>query len=412
MQLPTELEATRLLPTFQDFAALVGSEYWLRMVDQLQAEIRGNPFLEHLYRTEHRMVFALKYLHSEYENYQHVMPSQHPDLYEASTLVVQFVEIVRSHHDSAKALIGRMRGALKNPSDMRAMQFELQVATHLARKGYSVSFPELDGTGQFDILAVQGDQHIEFECKYATAIKGRAVTRHAAIGIHHKIKGAIDLYAQAATDGTILRVMFDGRAPVAPQQQAKLAEHVAEALRTGRYDDESIEIVAVAFDIAESPFSRERPAENDIKGFLERHGSINTECMALVYPNGVVVLVSLESKRESQYLELVFGTLSDAAKRQLTGEHPAVLCTKFEDLTADEMVDIGKEADGVPSALRVRASRFLDSSSSDHVTMLCFFADGALLKQGDHVITRGGAVFSFRNARNKFSRSDLSSIFS
>lgn len=412
MQLITELEAIKLLPTFQDFATILGAENWLKMANQLRAEIKGNQFLDQLYAREHRMVFALEHLHNEYAALRHVMPCQHPDLYEACTLVVQFMEILKSHPDSASAFAGRMRGALKNPSDMRAMQFELQVATHLARKGHAISFPELDGTGRFDILAAHHDgSQIEFECKYVTAAKGRAITRHAAIGIHRKIKTAIDRYAQTATAGTVLRIVFHGRAPTSEQEQTALIEPVATALSGGQDNHGQVDTVLTTFDIAESPFASGRPAQEDVATFLQQHGAINTESMTLLYPNGVVVLISLESRRQSRYLESIFDTLSDAARKQLTGERAGVLCAKFDDITAEELIEVGKEADGYPSQLRIGASEFLNSPSSERATMLCFFADGASLVQHDGTTSRIGAVFSFRNDQNRYGDTDLRAIF-
>lgn len=406
MRLQTELDAILLPAVFQDFEAIVNARSWGRMVELVSGDMRGRPHLATHLRRQHRIAYALSYLQDEFLHGRQVAPSAAPDLYEAATLIVQFTEICKAYPNISHALTRRLHSALDYPEHMRGLLFELEIATQLSKRGMAISFPDLDGTGRFDFLAEDSDgQLVELECKYITHEKGRSVSRYSAMLIYGSLAPVIDQFAHAAAHCVIVRIIFNGKAPRGDAEVRALAKPVADVLAgSERCDYEFGRVQILQFD----PITlSDKPTRSEIDELLIANGISNVESATRKYPSGVVVITTVESVKRSKVLESVFATAKDAAKEQLTGTRPSMLCIKYEDLPPEQLIDIAKELDGNPSALRVRASVFLNSLSASRVSVLTFFADAVDLTSRGSVTTRENATYSFRNRRNMFNANSV-----
>ncbi|MGY4516444.1 hypothetical protein [Lysobacter sp. HA18] len=417
--LPTEMSVERIIVEFQDFAALVDPGIWRRMADQLRAEVRGNGLLAGLHDRQHRLVFALAHLEQEYAEGRHVIPNT-PDLYEACTMVAQFLAVVRAHPDSAKGLIGRMRGALKNPADMHAMQFEFQVATHLAKAGMEVVFPELQGGGTFDILATdpRTREELEFECKCLAEDKGQAVTQRVSADLSHRLKPDLDRFGGThAQAGRLLRIRFDGEAPADQASHKRIREVVDDVLyaSSGFFIRSGNVIVSVDhFDVAGSPFldPAAEPTAAAIREFASSLGVGNAEYLYSVYPTQCAVLVAYESEKRSTLFANMFDTIEKAARNQLTGRRPAAVCVKVSGINGDQLRGLAADEVDAPVHLRLLTGRFFTQTAASRISLLAYFADEAAIEESGAVMTRGGAVYSFRNPNNAFADTQIRTIFS
>ena len=95
-------------------------------------------------------------------------------LYPAFRFAAQVLSLMDSTDTKrANQIARRVHGAFRNPDEMRAMQFELGMATHFIRRGHAVASPEMNGTGRFDFLIDNlGAGGLEIECKSASVDKG------------------------------------------------------------------------------------------------------------------------------------------------------------------------------------------------------------------------------------------------
>lgn len=414
MRLATEIQDFNFPSIYQEFSRLIGEGAWTRMARKARDEIKGNRFLEGWLRRHHRMVFALEEITEYHRKHGRliVTVASSVEIYEACVLVVQFIDIV-SHLDKRKAnaLTGRLRGGLSNPSDMRALQFELQVATHLANRGFDVEFPETDGTSVFDIRATREDADLEIECKFISSDKGRMVRRRDALEIHHLLERELRGVIQDLQVGLILQIVFNGRPPKTHNERLDVAHNARRVLLGGDASQGvDYEIRVRTFELKGSPFLDGAPSRDDVASFLARFGIANRETMVVGKSAKGAVIFSLESAQPDRLLSGVFQTVSDAAKRQLTGRNAGVVCVKFDDLTADQMLEIGLEA-GEPTALRVASSGFLASSASENLAVLAFFADGVLEQAVGGAITRSGRTYQFVNEANPAAQGAVVGLF-
>ncbi|MBT2746063.1 MULTISPECIES: hypothetical protein [unclassified Lysobacter] len=411
MQLTTDFRAEYLPGIVARFDSWIDRAEWMRVVKNVRKEIKGNSFLESYLAELHRTPLALEKIKNIISRFGHGAIHAHMSgaEYETIVLMVQFVDVVqRLDNKKARSLAGRMNGALRNPADMRALQFELQVATHLVKRDFEVEFPETDGKGIFDILATRGGRTapLEFECKFITADKGRYVSQREALEINSLLEKALKKYIGGLRVGLVLRVIFKDRPPKNIVDRLELCSHVKEVIVLGAdYQCADYSIRLSQLDLKNSIFSSGEFSEEDLTLFLKGHGIVNKQVMVLGVKGKGVVVISLESEKPNKFLSRVFETISDAAKRQLTGTHPGCICVKFDDLNESQLVEIGLERD-TPTALRAAASRFLSSSASSNVAVLAFYADGELTTLQGGGITRGGRTYHFPRDLRMFENND------
>jgi hypothetical protein len=98
-------------------------------------------------------------------------------LYPAASFAAQVLSFIdASPKPLAEQFRRRVHGAFKNPDDMRGLRLELMAATHFLRRGRQVSWPEMTGEGNFDLLVSDvGPDGLEVECKSISVDKGRRI---------------------------------------------------------------------------------------------------------------------------------------------------------------------------------------------------------------------------------------------
>ncbi len=183
--LMTEIATEKISDMYQRFARVVDDRHWRKRVHALKQEMKGNRFLSEYIHAENAVVFQLEHLRELHAKYR-VVPLkeiENKDIYPAAGFAAQILSIMdASPAAQAECLRRRVHGAIKNPDDMRALRLELTAATHFIRRGYHVSWPEMNGQGTFDLLVEDlGSNGLEIECKSISANKGRKIHQREAL---------------------------------------------------------------------------------------------------------------------------------------------------------------------------------------------------------------------------------------
>ena len=384
----------------------------LSCAHQVRSEIRGMRDLESILMSRYRTTFSLEAILAEMSSTGtlRTSPALHPDLYEAVGLVIQFSDLLSVLDQShGKALGSRVRAGIRNPTDLRALMFELQVATLVSRLGFDISFPEMQSNGRsFDILATCDRRRlsIEFECKLITADKGRKIHQREAVVIRSHIHATLKQLARFTDRGLLIRITFPDSAPKDPRLSMDLAKDTSRAVVSGKRmiqcDYWRIEVVdfdSCAIGLVEGDIDTPA-AEQKVSAFLSRYGIRNRETLVFKHRRGAPVIVTLESEKPDKVVDEIVKTVADSAAKQLTGTRPSVMCIKLDALTAAQLEGIGTEGE-TPTALRIATSRFLNSTDSRNVSALAFMADGVVGRSAQGAITRVGRTYHFENPRNE-----------
>lgn len=398
----TGIEENEFPEFFRTFEQIIDPKTWFRIHHNISGEIRGKRFLRDYLIDQNRVAFELAALSKEYQTLggfqQPLINSK--TRYEVCTLVAQFVEHYRTAPNQYKnTLKGRLCGALKNNlNDLRAMQFEWLVATHLKKQNFDVEFPEQTKNGTIDLRATRGAVTIDIECKSISKNHGNKIHERDALELYAMLHEATRKFAKNINVGMVVRVVLTGRAPTSHAERKALCKRIIEVVFSGKSvmaDDLDVHIME--FDVKDSPIRDEEIDKNSLREFLgDQFGIRNSSIFLTYYPSKRSLIFSLESRTPDTMLDYMFDVIKDAHGRQLKGTHPSIICVKLEGLSASELEEIGKER-GFPTPLRRYTSQFLDSRRNSHLVAISFLADGPIEKMQDGAITQTGSSYFFDN---------------
>lgn len=416
MKILSELQTSNLSIQFQEFSNLINPQTWQKVANQTKLDMRAAPHLREYLRERHQLALTLSELSQFWSKYK-ALPEKVSSIphYQAYTFMSQVVSLnSQLTEKSKKSFIGRVKGAFRNPEDLKAVLQELEIATHLSRHHYHLDLPREIGVGDFDWLATKDELAIEIECKFITREKGRKIKPRQAVETHHLIRTELSQLIKRLVGGLLIRVNLNETEKLKNHvgRQA-LAKAVKESLLTNNRVQKDWGFVEIKpFELNDSPFTKDEISPIEIQEFLSTSFNItNREIMVQFSPNSRAAIFTLEASKDDSLLESTFDTLEDAARRQLSRTRPGVLCAKFEDLSATQLNDIAKE-DGQPSPLRKFASRFLNNPKHNHITCLAFFADGDLVNTDTNIVTREGAVYFFQNDSTQWGKDSRLKVFS
>jgi len=421
LTLKTEIGTADIPDVYRRFATLVGARHWKHRVAQIKAEIRSNRFLADYLLAENEIAFALERSGDFIERYGQLLggvAATHP-LYAAIGFAAQVLSMMDlASRVEAERLKKRVVGALKNPNHMRGLRLELTVATHFARRGYRLEWPEMIGNGTFDLLVPDiGRDGLEVECKSVSSDKGRSIHRREALAFHHLLEGGLRSIRKNLGVGLAIVLTVPHGLPTRYDKRQALAKRVVQQIAIGhsaRFDDGS-DIRITEFNLARLGDIRNEGRPEVARETIDSvTATRNRECMVTGTARGALVFV-LQSMVEDDLLDETFRTLGDAARRQLTGKRAGLLIAGFDGIDGDQLVSVaGQDNDPQqpPTALAIEVSKFLSSDNRDHVVGVGFLSRGALQPVADGIVESGGTAYNFPKRDSSFWQDDFSGLFS
>jgi hypothetical protein len=393
---------------FKRFEEELGAPLWRKRATKLREEIRGNRYLQQYLIDENRIVFALDRIASHLAERRPLPPLDMGDIgqYEAVTFVHQCVDLFDSlRKPTAKSFVGRVRGCMQNPDDMRGLALEILVATNLIKSGCDVSVA--DG-GTYDWLGEMHKSEFEVECKSISRDAGQAIHQRPAHGLARLVKLGIHGLIRSLSTGLIIDLCVPARLPADQRAQQELVTLIKRALLTAQSVKESNGSCAISqFKLEEFPLAS-NPKEETIRDFVQKQLGVRDSWIVCFYdPGKYTVFLSIRSDISNRVVEAAIDVAKYAADKQLTGARPGALFIKFESLTGVELEDVGREERASsPTNLRIQTSQFLNSGR-DHVASITFLADGSLIRRPEGAYTREGVTYTFENKKSKFGKLTL-----
>ncbi len=412
---------TYLIPDiFRRFADVIGEQHWRNRVQQCKQAMRGNVFLrEHLMR-ENDMAFQLDRLSELAQRFGRIplAEAENPALYPAGSLAAQALSIMNTvTTKEAERFRRRIHGAFKNPADMRGLRLELTAATHFARRGRRISWPETNGAGNFDLL-VEGDGYepLEVECKSIGEDKGRRIHRPEVLDFAALLKPHLRSTIAGLETGLSVVLTVPDKLPTAYKERVELAKSLGQATFVGSdcYLADGSAVRIAEFDanqLGDAPLLDHRELRSAVDSIS---GTDNCSVVLIGTQAGGALALTIQSQRDDVLMTSVFGTLSDAAKRQLTGSRAGMLFTGFDGLNGEQLLSVAaqdQDSSQHPTALRVAASKFLSSNTRDHLVGVGFVSRSALRPIKSGLIESGGTAYYFPKRESSFWSDGFSGMF-
>lgn len=303
---------------------------------------------------------------------------------------IKLLDLLTTMPDSVKKEFAGALGAyLKAPGHLH----ELSMAHHLAQIGCQIRWFEHAGGGIPEFLAIRPDLAFEVECKRISVDAGRQLARGAFARFADEIIGAV---RRRKLMGRV-HVVLTRRLP-APAQQAQIAASLGAALDAGHYQG-SIALLPwgqaeLALQPADDGVVDWEAAQADARAqhAPELHAVVHGQPVA----GGAANLIRLTtmSMERSAYLRTIYKTMKAAARDQLSGNHPGLLCIHIPEI---------RDFTGLleDSALKDMTAYFFSQVEHAHVFAVAYTSDTRVMEESTGFQFTADAL-AFKNAGCKF----------
>ena len=406
MSFRTSIYDYELDQLFRRFRHLIGESNWRQRVKKLEEEIRGNKFLRHYHLQESNIAYQFNHC-SNLERQYGTLPADRMDLspvYPALAFASHCLSTLeRMDAENHTRAIGRIRGAFRNPEDMRALQLEFTVGLHFSKLGHRLAWPELETGGDtYDLLVEDiGPKGLEVECKAISEEKGRQIPTRYALEFWNLMQRDLMAATRELRGGLSIVITLPSKLPTSFSERKELVKLVAKTILSGQSQ------VYHQADISIHDFDARLLAGIDwnnggsgARELIESvTGTTNRQAMVTGLRGGGVVTCVIQSKQDDSLFDAIQKTTKRAAVKQLTGNRPGLILLEFGGMSPEGMESLA-EHDNVPgnapTGLRQWASEFLSNCTDrDHIVGIGFLSRGTTRRPSSNVVTSSGSAYVF-----------------
>jgi len=419
MAFKVELYTHEMLGIFNGFKNIIGDSCWLNRVSLISNEIKGQKCLaEYLYKENHISFLLSKYSFLVNEKKRPPLDKiENREFYPAISFAAQAMSIIEHAPDEQKnALIRRVQGAFSNPDDMRALQLEILAATHFVRRGYSVSWPEMDKTGNYDLLVSGiGRNGLEVECKSISHDKGKRIHQRERIEFFDCLSVEIKAVIKNLKLGLAVVLTIPKRLPSDAKERSALSRKVVEQIlkSNSKLFSDGVEVRISEFDFSSAIDKRSKSPPD--RGVIDKITE-TVNCGAMIIGNSVGggVMFAIKSSQDDTIIKAIFDTLKKSAKKQVSKNRAAMFLVGFYDLEMNGLNEIAEHDanyNNAPTPLRVGVSKFLSSTSCGHVAGVHFLDEGGLIPKENGDVVNSGTAYTFKNEQSLFWDESFNNLF-
>ena len=244
--------------------------------------------------------------------------------------------------------------------------------------------------------------------------KGRKIHRRDALEFYNIFEKGLVKTARNLNTGIIIVVTVPDRLPADYSSRKLLCSKILNqvTLRESSVFDDQIEIRIEEFDFSSIGIKSVGGTLTVDRELLDRITSTtNKEVMVLGNQCGGGVVTVLQSREDDSFLKSIFSTLEVSATKQVSKTRPVLFFVSFHDLEDGALREIGDESGDKPTALRIKASEFLNRHDMNHVVGVHFVARGSLEPRVDGKHSHSGTTYSFSKPDSTFWEQEFEELF-
>ena len=371
------------------FLGLVGKKRWFKRVDHLDTQQQRSPFEWKIARDYHWLEMGISFQFDVLANEGCLQPElTDAPMLAALNFAATTVEVHEQLSKSGRRNVeGRLRDCLKAETGYASLYLELDLARRLMDAGFDVSFVDMEGTAQYDLLIRRDVFTAEVECKSLSADAGRQIHRKDFYRFMEALLPTLEAQLALCRPELVL-ITLDGRFSSNVRDQSALrattrrvVEDRAQPTSTG----EGFQVERRDFNVADFG-----GAEYGTKEFY-------AACTAMFGANSHVAggiredagcLVVMRSKREDDTSKPMLEAMRKASD-QFSGKHPAFIGIQLHGVEAADLMlpHVRRQAGILSCALYGRYG-------GSHINATCITGFGAVVARNGQVGTPGFAILN------------------
>lgn len=416
----TELNTRNIPLIYERFCDLIGEKLWKAEVKKLSMRLKSRKYLKEVYETDFQIVYELSKC-SKNRDVQGKLPASMMNdrsIYAGLAFAAQVLAVTDSLSPECKKIfVSRVKGALKDPQDMRSLRLELLVATHFAKKGLIIDWPELtEQDTSVDLLMPEvGPLGFEVECKAFSRDKGKRIPRVQALDFLERLKErALPILPNLDANLAVVLTIPD-RLSKSSSDHIELADIVIKSILNFK---ETMKFSKVEISVNEIPEIKlkavtEAKTDSELATAITAATDTHNEQALIMKAGAGTVVCVVRSAKDDSIGERIRDSIKKSAKNQASGKRPLFFVVSLQDLPPEDLIAIASEDKNLntnPSILQQEASSLMDSTSCPYVVGISFLS-GSAVNPGIHGIEESkNRSYSFVRAESKFASEEVISL--
>ena len=373
MNFPPEVTDQELPSLIRRFKGITGWSPWQKRLAWLEAGVKQTVAMPNFWRERFELELAFAAIHKRY-NVTRRYPRRnltidHQRFFSFVSMLVRCYE--RLNQRGQNRLRGMILDSLKTDYGLAPLAYEMKIAAHLMTKNFDVTFHDLETGGGYDYLAARDDVQVEIECKFVSGDIGRQIHLKRLFQFGEYVTPQLQALLSRIRGGIFVHITITGRLHGREEQHASISEQMSNAIaaQEGQFEFSDSHISVSRFALENSPFETRSPQflrRQDVDQFVSHHFGVENKNMLIIFrPHSHAIIVVLQGSKEDRVLTGIHRQLKESARKQFTGNLPAVICCHLADLHEHELMslrfkeDHGLGLDYMTSDLIVRRPQLL-----------------------------------------------------
>ncbi|MBS0538579.1 MAG: hypothetical protein JSR47_07480 [Proteobacteria bacterium] len=383
--------------------SLVGRRTWIEVGERRIADAARRQFLGEFILDRHRIELGVASLLGDWDRTHHVpkIPRTSDEAVGAEFILASAKIIRRASPEAKKRIRGMIRGALDSGEGLNSVSHEFSAAAECERRGWSVSYEDLENRAQFDFLATKGPNAIEVECKSISGDIGRKIHQRDFLQFAEIVDPIV---TPMLTQPGFHLLAFDifNRLPKDHRSHRALADGAVVAIQRGTtVTCRGLGDVSYSNKAIRSELGLPQTA-SELCHFIERThpdvaDALGRMTVAVASKAGSFVVLTMKSREPDKVVYGIYRQLKDKGANQFTRTRPAMLLVRLEAVSPEGLVRLASSA----SIDSQKASDFLKMTNSLMVKRPWLHTIGFVPQSRARSLERGvtteSVVYVFRN---------------
>lgn len=329
---------------------LLPRKMWVAAAQRQHSYAIENPFMRDFIVARHGIALGMASLLHAWQRSQHVpkMPRTNEEAVGAEFVVAAARAFQKLSLSGQYRLRRMIEGAIGSDAGLGSIAHEITTAAEFSRRGWEVSFEDMEQRGRYDLLAATTDTRVEIECKTVSGDIGRRVHERDFLRLVHRLNPILKILGRQS-GYHLVEVDLLQRLPKDNPSHCAIERAVTTALEAGKCHAGSLGHVTYTRPFVPLPklaaaiSSRAGLREFVDDVYLRPMDQLNRMTVASAFENGCVVF-TMKSQKSDKVVDGIYLQLKDKAANQFTKSHPAVLCVRLEAVSHKGLLELARRA--------------------------------------------------------------------